>query len=251
MCPRLEAQLATIDRGGGGDPGESRANPPLRGSRVQAAGRTRARHLAGQAPGLRQFRVLLAVQRPVRAMRSGQHPDPADARQSRPDHHQPRAAARRQRFGNPERDNQRRSVLLALAQNNCGPQYANAARGGGNFLDNLFGNNNVTRRAAFRSRSAIRDLPHRLRAHLRRRLFPDLVRHGAEPVSRRREDLQEPLPGGRSHAVRLSQSRRRHEPGGVDHRPTLFVDAERVPLSQRIRPVVLPARPSGKPGRMR
>jgi hypothetical protein len=47
---------------------------------------------------------------------------------------------------NPERDNQRRSVLLALAQNNCGPQYANAARaagsGPGNFLDNLFGNNN-------------------------------------------------------------------------------------------------------------
>jgi len=44
-------------------------------------------------------------------------------------------------FGNAERDNQRRSVLLALAQNNCGPQYANAPRGG-NFLDNLFGNNN-------------------------------------------------------------------------------------------------------------
>jgi len=45
-------------------------------------------------------------------------------------------------FGNAERDNQRRSVLLALAQNNCGPQYANAARGSGSFLDNLFGNNN-------------------------------------------------------------------------------------------------------------
>jgi hypothetical protein len=43
--------------------------------------------------------------------------------------------------GNPERDSQRRSVLLALAQNNCGPQYANAARaaGGGGFLENLFG----------------------------------------------------------------------------------------------------------------
>lgn len=41
-------------------------------------------------------------------------------------------------FGGSERDNQRRSVLLALAQNNCGPQYANAARGGG-FLENLFG----------------------------------------------------------------------------------------------------------------
>jgi hypothetical protein len=45
-------------------------------------------------------------------------------------------------LGGADRDNQRRSVLLALAQNNCGPQYANAARGGpGNFLNNLFGNN--------------------------------------------------------------------------------------------------------------
>jgi len=45
-------------------------------------------------------------------------------------------------FGGADRENQRRSVLLALAQNNCGPQYANAARGPGNFLDNLFGTNN-------------------------------------------------------------------------------------------------------------
>jgi hypothetical protein len=45
-------------------------------------------------------------------------------------------------FGDSDRDNQRRSVLLALAQNNCGPQYANAVRGQGSFLDNLFGNNN-------------------------------------------------------------------------------------------------------------
>lgn len=45
--------------------------------------------------------------------------------------------------GGSDRDGQRRSVLLALAQNNCGPQYANAARdsGGGNFLQNLFGGN--------------------------------------------------------------------------------------------------------------
>jgi hypothetical protein len=43
--------------------------------------------------------------------------------------------------GNFEQDNQRRSVLLALAQNNCGPQYAAAARTAqpGGFLDNLFG----------------------------------------------------------------------------------------------------------------
>ena len=33
-------------------------------------------------------------------------------------------------------------MLIALAQNNCGPQYANAAPGPGGFLSNLFGNNN-------------------------------------------------------------------------------------------------------------
>ena len=49
----------------------------------------------------------------------------------------------RLRAGNgasPERDSQRRSVLIALAQNNCGPQYAAAARNQGSFFDNLFGN---------------------------------------------------------------------------------------------------------------
>ena len=45
-------------------------------------------------------------------------------------------------LGGADRENQRRSVLTALAQNNCGPQYANAVRGPGSFLDNLFGNNN-------------------------------------------------------------------------------------------------------------
>ena len=47
-------------------------------------------------------------------------------------------------FGGSERENQRRSVLMALAQNNCGPQYAAQLRnsGGGSFLDNLFGGNN-------------------------------------------------------------------------------------------------------------
>src|SRR5258708_14214224 len=45
-------------------------------------------------------------------------------------------------IGGADRERQRRSALTALAQNNCGPQYANAARGPGNFIDNLFGNNN-------------------------------------------------------------------------------------------------------------
>ncbi len=41
--------------------------------------------------------------------------------------------------GNSDRDNQRRSVLMALAQKNCGPQYAGMLRNsGGGFLENLF-----------------------------------------------------------------------------------------------------------------
>ena len=47
-------------------------------------------------------------------------------------------------LGGSDRENQRRSVILALAQNNCGQQYANAVQqmqGPGNFLSNLFGNN--------------------------------------------------------------------------------------------------------------
>ena len=49
-------------------------------------------------------------------------------------------------LGGSDRENQRRSVLVALAQNNCGPQYANALQqqqqqqGPGNFLNSLFGN---------------------------------------------------------------------------------------------------------------
>ena len=38
-----------------------------------------------------------------------------------------------------DRGEQRRSVMVALAQNNCGPQYRTAARAPGGFFDQLFG----------------------------------------------------------------------------------------------------------------
>src|SRR5205823_11009744 len=44
----------------------------------------------------------------------------------------------RLRGGDLDRGEQRRSVIVALAQNNCGPQYRTAARAPG-FLDQLFG----------------------------------------------------------------------------------------------------------------
>jgi hypothetical protein len=43
-----------------------------------------------------------------------------------------------------DREGERRTVLASLAQNDCGPQYRQFAnRGGGNFLENLFGGGTV------------------------------------------------------------------------------------------------------------
>src|SRR4029434_4764689 len=50
-------------------------------------------------------------------------------------------------IGGADRENQRRSVLTALAQNNCGPQYAAAARSARNFIDSLVGNEHQTEAA--------------------------------------------------------------------------------------------------------
>ncbi len=62
------------------------------------------------------------------------------ARQSRPHQCRPAAAARR-RY---DRGEQRRSVMVALAQNNCGPQYRQAARAPGGIFDQLFGRDSET-----------------------------------------------------------------------------------------------------------
>jgi hypothetical protein len=141
MCPRLEAQLATIDRGGGGDPGkveqirryeEAAAKQQGELDRVTA----QARRMGCDSSG---FFSLFSGQ----SAQCG--PVNSQIQQMRGNLDQITNSLQQLRSGGGlsfERDNQRRSVLLALAQNNCGPQYANAARGPGNFLDNLFGNNN-------------------------------------------------------------------------------------------------------------
>src|ERR1700710_1506167 len=146
MCPRLEAQLATIDRGGGsGDPAkddqirryqEAAAKQQSELDRVT----TQAKRMGCDSSG---FFSLFSGQ----SAQCG--PVNNQIQQMRANLDQITGNLERLRggFGGPDRDNQRRSVLTALAQNNCGPQYANAARnaapGGGNFLNNLFGNTSV------------------------------------------------------------------------------------------------------------
>ena len=185
ICIRLEGQLATIDRGAGtGDPAKDEQIRRYQEAAGQAAGRTRSRHAAGQAHGLRKLGLLLAVQRPVGAVRSGQQPDPADARQSRPDHHQPRAAAqrrhrrRRSRKPAPLGADGARAEQLRPAICRCRARSRQLHR------QSVRQQQQHAAAAQRRSRRAIRHLPHRLRPHLRRRLFPGLVRHRTRRASR-------------------------------------------------------------------
>jgi hypothetical protein len=145
MCPRLEAQLVTIDRGGTGDPAK---DEQIR--RYQDAASKQQAELD---------RISLQAKRMgcdssgFFSLFNGQSaqcsPVNNQIQQMRANFDQITTSLERLRsggLGGNDRESQRRSVLLALAQNNCGPQYAailqQQQQGPGNFLSNLFGNNN-------------------------------------------------------------------------------------------------------------
>ena len=142
MCPRLEAQLASIERGGGGDPSKDEQIRRYQDAASRQQGEldrvtSQAKRMGCDSSG---FFSLFSGQ----SAQCG--PVNNQIQQMRANLDQITTSLERLRsgggVGNPDRDNQRRSVLTALAQNNCGPQYANAISGQGGFLSNLFGNNN-------------------------------------------------------------------------------------------------------------
>src|ERR1700730_8268066 len=142
MCPRLEAQLASIDRGGGG--GDPAKEEQIR--RYQDAATKQQSELDRVTS---QAKRMGCDSSGFFSLFSGQSaqcgPVNNQIQQMRANLDQITSSLERLRtggLGGAERDNQRRSVLTALAQNNCGPQYANAVRGPGNFFDNIFNNNN-------------------------------------------------------------------------------------------------------------
>jgi len=138
MCARLEAQLATVDRGSTGDPARDEQIRRYQdaASRQQAELErvtTQAKRMGCDSSG---FFSLFSGQ----SAQCG--PVNSQIQQMRTNLDQITMSLDQLRGGpGGDRENQRRSVLLALAQNNCGPQYANAVRGAGGFLENLFGNN--------------------------------------------------------------------------------------------------------------
>src|SRR6516162_6893649 len=137
ICPRLEAQLVTIDRGGSGDPARDDQIRRYQDAAARQQGeldrvRSQARRMGCDSSGFfslfnGQSAQCGPINNQIQQMR-------ANLDQITTSLEQLRAAS-----FNPDRDNQRRSVLVALAQNNCGPQYANVVPAPGNFLSNLFG----------------------------------------------------------------------------------------------------------------
>jgi len=143
VCSRLEGQLATIDRGGGGT-GDPAKDDQIRRYQESASRQqseldrvtSQARRMGCDSSGFFSlFNNNSAQCGPVNNQ----------IQQMRANLDQMTANLERLRsggLGGADRENQRRSVLTALAQNNCGPQYAAAARGPGNFIENLFGGGN-------------------------------------------------------------------------------------------------------------
>jgi len=140
MCPRLEAQLATIDRGGG---------DPAKDEQIRRYQDAAAKQQSELDRVTSQAKRMGCDSSGFFSLFNGQSaqcgPVNNQIQQMRANLEQITTSLERLRsggLGGSDRDNQRRSVLTALAQNNCGPQYANAARGPGSFLESLFGNNN-------------------------------------------------------------------------------------------------------------
>src|ERR1700760_4832637 len=152
MCPRLEAQLASIDRGSTGDPARDDQLRRYQDAAARQQGEldrvtAQAKRMGCDNSG---FFSLFSAQ----SAQCG--PVNTQIQQMRANLDQITGSLGQLRSGSGGRadsDNQRRSVLVGLAQNNCGPQYVNALRqqqqqqpsGPGGFLNSLFGggdNNN-------------------------------------------------------------------------------------------------------------
>ncbi|MGQ0685502.1 DUF2865 domain-containing protein [Bradyrhizobium sp.] len=144
MCQRLEMQLSTIDRGTGtGDPAkdeqirryqDAQARQQAELDRVTSQAKRMGCESSGFFSLFNQNSAQCGpVNNQIQRMRGNLDQINTSLEQLRSGG-----------LGGADRENQRRSVLTALAQNNCGPQYAAALRdqggGPGGFLGGLFGN---------------------------------------------------------------------------------------------------------------
>src|SRR5438445_185633 len=143
ICQRLEVQLATIDRGAGsGDPAKDEQIRRYQDAQARQQAEldrvtSQAKRMGCESSGF----FSLFTQNSAQC-----GPVNNQVQELRGNLDQITTSLERLRsggLGGADRENQRRSVMTALAQNNCGPQYAAAVReqSPGGFLGGLFGNN--------------------------------------------------------------------------------------------------------------
>jgi len=137
ICTRLEAQLATIDRG---------TADPARAEQIRRAQETADRAQADFDRLSAQARRQGCEGGGFFSLFSGQNPQctPLNQQIQQARSNLERLLAdldRLQGGGAGDREAQRATVIGALAQNNCGPQYAAAANQQRGFFESLFGGN--------------------------------------------------------------------------------------------------------------
>ncbi len=227
-CLRLESQLAAIDRGGASfDPAKAEQIKRYEDAAAKQQAELDRLGQQSQRLGCRGggFFALFSGQSPQCTPLNNQ------IQQVRTNLDRSLIEIQRLQGNSGEREGQRRAVLAALGQNDCGPQYRQYANSGpGGFFENLFGGNF----GGISGRFAGGDLPDAVRAHLRRLLLPDLLLHGAGQVRRRRAAVPAPVPGHRGDPLQPPQPRRGRGTRGVEQRQALFRAAHRVQLPQAI-----------------
>lgn len=133
-CPRLEAQLAAFDHGGG---------DPARAEQVRRAEDSANRQQAELDRLNAQARRSGCQGGGFFSLFSGQPPQcaplNAQIQQTRTNLDRTLGELQQLQGSSSDRDGQRRSILVALAQNDCGPQYRAAAGQSRDLFDSLFG----------------------------------------------------------------------------------------------------------------
>jgi len=137
ICARLEGQLAAIDRGGFADPARADQN--------RRYDEQIAKQQADLDRVLAQSRRLGCEGGGFFSIFSGQNPQcpqvNQQVQQMRGNLERMMSEQQRLQGGGGGQESQRQTVIAALAQNNCGPQYRAAAQQERGFFDTLFGGN--------------------------------------------------------------------------------------------------------------
>jgi hypothetical protein len=140
VCYRLQQQLASVDQGGA---------DPARADQIKRADEAIAKQQADLDRALAQAHKAGCAGEGFFALFSALSPQcgpiTSSIQQMRGNLDRMTSEEQQLKSGGGAQDGQRRALIGALAQNNCGAQYASAAQQSGpaNFLDALFGNGTI------------------------------------------------------------------------------------------------------------